>query len=367
MAHGVNAMLKKLESNKTGVGSRRIFPPHFKLQVLDSYRNDVDCKGNQRATARKYGIHRRQIQKWLQVEGNLRNSVSTNNVNVNINKGKEEIKKCDVALKCETETTTTTVFPLDFTTRNDRVHGSPSVANPNPSSFPASPIDLSLKRPTPCTPVCFPLSPPHSSPPPHLSPSRVHINIANVPEPNVWDLSTKRKSSNHDEDDLRQTKPIKLFKPYLLDDLNLNQHDENENSRDTPSTNSYDYYTNNNNNNNNNTITTNNNIYETYTIQELHPKNNSIIYYYHPYPLYPSPEPFVTSSYDNNENKRQSYSLDFKLSAIDSYYRDDLCRGNQRAVASKYNVHRRQVQKWLQQEDELRQRNDKHHHIHVAS
>lgn len=58
------------------MGSRRIFTPQFKLQVLESYRNDNDCKGNQRATARKYGIHRRQIQKWLQVEDNLKAVVS---------------------------------------------------------------------------------------------------------------------------------------------------------------------------------------------------------------------------------------------------------------------------------------------------
>lgn len=59
------------------MGSRRIFSPHFKIQVLESYRNDSDCKGNQRATARKYGIHRRQIQKWLQCETALRTSVSS--------------------------------------------------------------------------------------------------------------------------------------------------------------------------------------------------------------------------------------------------------------------------------------------------
>uniref|UniRef100_A0A182WFW1 Brinker DNA-binding domain-containing protein n=1 Tax=Anopheles minimus TaxID=112268 RepID=A0A182WFW1_9DIPT len=62
--------------NSAKMGSRRIFTPQFKLQVLDSYRNDGDCKGNQRATARKYGIHRRQIQKWLQVENNLRSVVA---------------------------------------------------------------------------------------------------------------------------------------------------------------------------------------------------------------------------------------------------------------------------------------------------
>ncbi|KAG6439374.1 hypothetical protein O3G_MSEX000717 [Manduca sexta] len=53
-------------------GSRRIFPPQFKLQVLEAYRRDVQCRGNQRATARKFGIHRRQIQKWLQAEPALR-------------------------------------------------------------------------------------------------------------------------------------------------------------------------------------------------------------------------------------------------------------------------------------------------------
>jgi transposase-like protein len=60
----------------TKMGSRRIFTPQFKLQVLESYRNDNDCKGNQRATARKYGIHRRQIQKWLQCENNLRSIIA---------------------------------------------------------------------------------------------------------------------------------------------------------------------------------------------------------------------------------------------------------------------------------------------------
>lgn len=66
----------------TKMGSRRIFTPQFKLQVLESYRNDSDCKGNQRATARKYGIHRRQIQKWLQCENNLRSIIANNPQNV---------------------------------------------------------------------------------------------------------------------------------------------------------------------------------------------------------------------------------------------------------------------------------------------
>lgn len=72
MANGLNSIVKRTGEK---MGSRRIFTAHFKLQVLDSYRCDSDCKGNQRATARKYGIHRRQIQKWLQAEKSLRTSV----------------------------------------------------------------------------------------------------------------------------------------------------------------------------------------------------------------------------------------------------------------------------------------------------
>lgn len=68
-------------NNSPKMGSRRIFTPQFKLQVLESYRNDSDCKGNQRATARKYNIHRRQIQKWLQCESSLRSSVANINHN----------------------------------------------------------------------------------------------------------------------------------------------------------------------------------------------------------------------------------------------------------------------------------------------
>lgn len=93
MAHGIGDVLgegpnsikmaqqQHHQRKPTGVmGSRRIFPATFKLKVLDSYRNDVDCRGNQRATARKYGIHRRQIQKWLQCEENLRSSCADTSI-----------------------------------------------------------------------------------------------------------------------------------------------------------------------------------------------------------------------------------------------------------------------------------------------
>ncbi|XP_015118913.1 uncharacterized protein LOC107042390 [Diachasma alloeum] len=116
MAHGVgevvsesNSSVKKVNNTSmrnhnnapkkiVGVmGSRRIFAAAFKLKVLDSYRSDIECRGNQRATARKYGIHRRQIQKWLQCEKNLRSNC-TNNANGNgviVSKSFESISTVD--------------------------------------------------------------------------------------------------------------------------------------------------------------------------------------------------------------------------------------------------------------------------------
>uniref|UniRef100_V9IKS7 Brinker DNA-binding domain-containing protein n=1 Tax=Apis cerana TaxID=7461 RepID=V9IKS7_APICE len=70
MVHQKQQQQQQNPRKSVGVmGSRRIFAPAFKLKVLDSYRNDIDCRGNQRATARKYGIHRRQIQKVVTVRG----------------------------------------------------------------------------------------------------------------------------------------------------------------------------------------------------------------------------------------------------------------------------------------------------------
>jgi transposase-like protein len=104
---------KSPTSGTTKMGSRRIFTPQFKLQVLESYRNDIDCKGNQRATARKYGIHRRQIQKWLQCESNLRSIIANNPQNVKTN-----------AIKTQTMQKATASAPiLSSSTTNSRHRG----------------------------------------------------------------------------------------------------------------------------------------------------------------------------------------------------------------------------------------------------
>jgi len=54
------------------------------------------------------------------------------------------------------------------------------------------------------------------------------------------------------------------------------------------------------------------------------------------------------------KRNRRSYSLEFKVSVLDGYYHDPQTRLNQRKTALKYGVNRRQIQKWLAQEETLR-------------
>ena len=54
------------------------------------------------------------------------------------------------------------------------------------------------------------------------------------------------------------------------------------------------------------------------------------------------------------KRNRRSYSLEFKVAVLDSYYHDSETKLNQRKTALKYGVNRRQIQKWLAQEETLR-------------
>jgi transposase-like protein len=54
------------------------------------------------------------------------------------------------------------------------------------------------------------------------------------------------------------------------------------------------------------------------------------------------------------KRNRRSYSLEFKVAVLDSYYNDPETRMNQRKTAIKFGVNRRQIQKWLAQEETLR-------------
>ncbi|XP_046987041.1 uncharacterized protein LOC124569472 [Schistocerca americana] len=188
-------------------GSRRIFAPQFKLQVLDSYRQDADCRGNQRATARKYGIHRRQIQKWLQAEASLRTSLGP---------------APDAALNLS-----------PARQRDD---------------------DAQLARP-----------------PPERSDGEPEIDV---------------DVDGDDEDD--------------DDDADSDDGDDD---------------------------------IDIMSVQE------------------PDQALDFTSA---ALSKRRSFSLQFKLEVLDAFHADRACHGNQRATARKFGINRRQVQKWLGQEVELR-------------
>uniref|UniRef100_A0A146LLD3 Brinker DNA-binding domain-containing protein n=1 Tax=Lygus hesperus TaxID=30085 RepID=A0A146LLD3_LYGHE len=195
-----------------GIGSRRMFSTQFKLQVLDSYRQDSDCRGNQRATARKYGIHRRQIQKWLQMESSLRCTASESG---------------EVALNLAGQSR-----------QRDGTCGAGCLPQPVP------PLD---KR-----------EPPHPI------------------EEEEEELNVDRISDSEDE------------------------------------------------------ISSEESVYEQDQALDL------------------------TSA---ALSRRQFFSLSFKLEVLDAFYYDRTCYGNQRATALKFGIHRRQIQKWLNQEGMLRAEN----------
>jgi len=65
-------------------------------------------------------------------------------------------------------------------------------------------------------------------------------------------------------------------------------------------------------------------------------------------------QPVVTSQGGPAKRNRRSYSLEFKVAVLDHYYSDAQTKLNQRKTAIKYGVNRRQIQKWLAQEETLR-------------
>ncbi|XP_067000211.2 uncharacterized protein brk [Anabrus simplex] len=200
------------------MGSRRIFAPQFKLQVLDSYRKDEDCKGNQRATARKYGIHRRQIQKWLQVEASLRTSV-------------------EVSPASEP---TALNLSADAARQRDDSGESRQAA-----------CQRGGEQPSSCN------------------------------EHTDTELLVKLEVADHE-------------------DLHLKEEQVYEDN------------------------------------MEVHNTDEAL--------------DFTCAAL----SKRRSFSLQFKLEVLDAFHADRMCHGNQRATARKFGINRRQVQKWLGQEAELR-------------
>ncbi|XP_054273624.1 uncharacterized protein LOC128993627 [Macrosteles quadrilineatus] len=217
---------KKGKSDGKGMSSRRIFSPQFKLLVLNSYRTDSDCKGNQRATARKYGIHRRQIQKWLQMESNLRLTVQATSEN-RANKSEDE-----VALNLSSPRQRGVVD--DESCAAGCLETPVSVGQPSPATRPSS------------------------------------ASTSDTEEINV-------DGDSSSEDEVSST----------------DSYDRSDSDRALD-----------------------------LTCAAL--------------------------------SKRRFYSTDFKLQVLDAFYYDKICHGNQRAVARKFGIHRRQVQKWLKLENSLR-------------
>lgn len=146
------------------MGTRRIFTTVFKIKVLDSYRHDKDCRQNQRATARKYGIHRRQIQKWLQCEEQLRNSVENGNTGT-ISSATASPATVSKSENTVTEATGSTVTPATpaLNLNLARQHGDelttqqgPPPSHPPHGSAPSSP-QYSLQTTTTTTNTVLPL------------------------------------------------------------------------------------------------------------------------------------------------------------------------------------------------------------------
>lgn len=229
-----------------GAGSRRIFSPVFKLQVLDSYRQDADCQGNQRATARKYGIHRRQIQKWLQMETNLRLSVQKTSASA-LNLTSVAVRHADAATK-------------------------ECVVSSSSSS-----CELEVKPPSRDGCRSVPGAP--------HSPHSVHHEPIVDSRP-----STEASGSASDSEEY----------------VNVDEITDSEDDADTSSCCSWENGD-----------------------QALD----------------------LTSA---TLSKRRFYTADFKAHVLDAFRHDRSCRGNQRATARKFGIHRRQVQKWLNQEASVR-------------
>uniref|UniRef100_T1GEA6 Brinker DNA-binding domain-containing protein n=1 Tax=Megaselia scalaris TaxID=36166 RepID=T1GEA6_MEGSC len=280
---------------KAKMGSRRIFKTEFKVQVLDSYWNDNDCKGNQRATARKYGIHRRQIQKWLGNEKSLREQLKNQNTN-NVVKPHQfhnvaygnvaaaavvaasavkvsstspqtasKLMSLGQARHCVAPTSTTSLSPSS-TSSSSSLSLSPSAVGTNTSTA-ITPI-RPIPHQHPHTPVTI-------VPPTHFTQQHYHYHHSQLPHfmppeqapaksststsaPSVLavDLTCRKrqnqsvadedctpekvqkiKEENADDDDeevdvdvevddgieVQVAKPIKLFKPYLLDEEEENK------------------------------------------------------------------------------------------------------------------------------------------------
>lgn len=415
------------------VGSRRIFPAMFKLQVLDAYRVDPECKGNQRATARKFNIHRRQIQKWLQCEPVLRANVADalryDRQHLTPNKtaapplgghGASRVFKHDArtlklvaqklypssysgaaAVLLEDNSKGETVYaavPSDGPIRKPSIDETSLILKDSVQKYADEPCGL--PRPTPLfsrppalsepfnlvmprarsatPPVMTPPAAPRPASAGSLSASPLPARVAEiVADSKTSAFSPKRKWLQ--DSLLEQSSPLSLTvpkkpspptpppikKPRL--DFSVARLCGSPPKE---------------------TIKT-----ETILLPAVFPPPPLVLPPHRAIPelmsLHFKPEPYqdtcvkqeafsddepVEDDEDDEETidvlstsptekksfdylnsaKRRSFSVQFKLNVLDAFYNDKDCNQNQRATARKFNINRRQVQKWLSVEDELR-------------
>lgn len=278
---------------------RRIYPTPFKLHVLDCYRRDAECRGNQRATARKFGIHRRQIQKWLQGEKLLRASLNNNDFELDDDEDEQPIA-LDLCIKPALE---------------ERLHVSePLPAAPSPSTSTAG------KRRS------FTL--------------QFKLDVLDAFYSNAACKGNQRATARLFGINRRQVQKWLCQERQLRSEAALGGA-EGEMSAKRQRLGRW-----------------------LWTVPQWRPpleppQDTALCLVKQPKQEVPAPEssPEPESSMDARP-KRHSYPLDFKLQALDAYHHDAECCGNQRAVAKRFAIHRRQVQKWLKQEEQLRQRVD---------
>jgi len=278
---------------------RRIYPTPFKLHVLDCYRRDAECRGNQRATARKFGIHRRQIQKWLQGEKLLR--ASLNNNELEPEDEDEQPIALDLCIKPAIE---------------ERLQCDPIPAVPSPSTSTGTGKRRSFTL-------------------------QFKLDVLDAFYSNAACKGNQRATARLFGINRRQVQKWLCQERQLRSEAALGGA-EGEMSAKRQRLGRW-----------------------LWTVPQWRPpleppQDTALCLVKQPKQEVPAPEssPEPELMDPSVRPKRHSYPLDFKLQALDAYHHDAECCGNQRAVAKRFAIHRRQVQKWLKQEQQLRQRVD---------
>ncbi|XP_065345017.1 uncharacterized protein brk [Cloeon dipterum] len=311
----------KTASAPTPSTGRRVYTTQFKLHVLDTYRNDKECKGNQRATARKFGIHRRQIQKWLQGEQSLRASLNNNEPEMPVEMD-EALNLCMKPEELHNQYKEQLMLH-EMKQQEDRWSTSGSVSPPTapPSGGKRRSFTLQFK-----------------------------LDVLDAFYHNQLCVSNQRATARHFNINRRQVQKWLTQEQQLRSEAALASADRDSSAKRQR---------------------LGRNVWpvppqlpppqENPLCLVVRPRNQSTAFRRsatlasHPYASVRWPPPQVLEE-SRETVKRQSYPLGFKLKVLDTYHHSQECNGNQRAVAKQSGINRRQVQKWLQQEDALRER-----------